>query len=125
MNWPRHPYRTISHIPRCLLCRELLHGRRHQVQPKKQYKDTIKTNYHWCKIRPKELDDYVADRLHWHTTKPLQASKKPNIKKYSENATLAMVMTPNFQCSTTPDVACPEILIVVVVLKKKKKEEKA
>lgn len=94
-------------ISRRLLYRDVLCGRKHQGQPKEWYSITIKTNFHWCKIRPKELEKCATDWLRWCAIvyQPLQTLNKAchqkiNIQKEPcHYATLVLVIITNFQCS--------------------------
>lgn len=71
------PHETSSHSERPLDGDQLC-DRRYQSQPKKQYKESIRINLHWCKIRPKVLKECVlpVDCIDVQSsTKHLQPSK--------------------------------------------------
>lgn len=90
-----------------LLYRNVLCDRKHQGQPKEWYSITIKTNFHWCKIRPKELEKCATDWFSWCAIvyQPLQplnkgCHQKINIQKEPcHYETLVLVIITNIQCS--------------------------
>lgn len=86
---------------------QLLCGRRHQGQPRKLHKDSMKTNLYLCKIKPKELEECAADWLQWYgivheassNFEEAWHSKFTTEWEQWHHVTLALVTTTYFQCS--------------------------
>ena len=55
-------------MKRGLMYGELQLGKRNQGRPKLRYKDTVKANFQWCHIKPKELEERAMDRPKWRAS---------------------------------------------------------
>ena len=97
VRWVGHVFRMQVHrIPRRLLYGELVHGKRHTGRHKKRDIDCIKANLHWCKVKPKELEEHARDRSHWRAV-----VKQASARNRRHSATPARQQT--FRAPVSPD----------------------
>ena len=107
LRWVGHGIRMEEHrMPRRLLYRELLQGKRHQGRPKKRYKDTVKVSLQWCELKPKELEEAISERPQWRSRthkavenfEDTQHQKLTAARDQRHRAPAAAVTTTDFQC---------------------------
>ena len=108
LKWAGHVFRVQEYrISRRLLYGELVHGKRHTDRPKKGYKDCIRANLHWSKIKEKKLEDDARDRSRW------QAMVKQVSARVKETRCRSIIAHRNrrlkatiAECSTITTYAC-------------------